>query len=130
MLYSLGKRAWRTSYLTEVTEVSDGDVLALPGAPRIISLPGHSPGSIAVHVPVADAVFVGDALTTRHVLTGTVGLQPSPFTDDPALALESLGRLASIGAAWVLPGHGAPWRGSPVDVQEAVRTAARDAAGA
>lgn len=124
LIYSLGKRAWRTSYLTEVTEVADGDVLPLPGAPRIISLPGHSPGSIAVHVPAADAVFVGDALTTRSVLTGTVGLQPAPFTDEPGLALESLGRLAGVEAAWVLPGHGAPWRGSPASVQDTVRAAA------
>ncbi len=54
-----------------------------PGSPRIIGMPGHSPGSIAIHVPAADAVFVGDALTTRHVLTGEHGPQPAPFTDDP-----------------------------------------------
>jgi glyoxylase-like metal-dependent hydrolase (beta-lactamase superfamily II) len=101
--------------------VHDGDVLDLPGAPVVIGLPGHSPGSIAVHVPSADAVFVGDALTTRHVLTGREGLQPAPFTDDPAAALASLDRLAGLQASWVLPGHGAPWRGSPADVAAAVR---------
>ena len=26
-----------------------------------------SPGSVAIHLPTVDAVFVGDALTTRHV---------------------------------------------------------------
>src|SRR5690606_28847602 len=41
----------RTTPLTEVVELHDGDVLDLPGAPRILSLPGHSPGSVAVHVP-------------------------------------------------------------------------------
>ncbi|MBO0908167.1 MBL fold metallo-hydrolase [Arthrobacter sunyaminii] len=124
LLYSLGKRALRTSYLTEVTEVADGETLPLPGAPRVISMPGHSPGSIAVHVPAANAVFVGDALTTRSVLTGTIGLQPSPFTDEPSQALDSLGRLNGINAAWVLPGHGAPWRGNPAAVQDTVRAAA------
>ena len=123
LLYSLGKRGWRTSYLSEVTEVNDGDVLPLPGSPRVIGMPGHSPGSIAVHVPAANAVFVGDALTTRHVLTGRSGLQPAPFTDDPELALESLGRLSGVDAVWVLPGHGAPWRGDPAVVQEQVRQA-------
>ncbi|MFI6175419.1 SDR family NAD(P)-dependent oxidoreductase [Nonomuraea sp. NPDC051191] len=34
-------------------------------------------GSVAVHAPLADAVFVGDALTTRHVLTGREGPQPA-----------------------------------------------------
>lgn len=119
--YALRKRGWRTEYLTEVVEVADGDVLDLPGAPRVIGLPGHSPGSIAVHVPAVRAVFVGDALTTRHVLTGRSGMQPAPFTDEPALALDSLDRLADLDATWVLPGHGTPWQGSPADVAAAVR---------
>ena len=122
--YALRKKGFRTEYLTEVVEVADGDVLDLPGSPRVIGLPGHSPGSIALHVPIAEAVFVGDALTTRHVLTGNTGMQPAPFTDEPALALESLDRLAGVDAVWVLPGHGTPWRGSPADVSAAVRAAA------
>ncbi|MGA7149429.1 MAG: MBL fold metallo-hydrolase [Microbacterium sp.] len=122
--YALRKKGWRTAYLREVIELADGDVVDLPGAPEIIGLPGHSPGSIAIHVPLASAVFVGDALTTRHVLTGRAGAQPAPFTDDPALALTSLDRLTGIEAVWVLPGHGAPWQGSPADIAAAVRAAA------
>jgi glyoxylase-like metal-dependent hydrolase (beta-lactamase superfamily II) len=124
--YAIRKGAIRTTYLAEVVEVSDGDVLELPGAPRIIGLPGHSPGSIAVYVPVADAIFVGDGLTTRHVLTGQRGPQPAPFTDDPEQALASLSRLEGLKATWVLPGHGTPWAGG---VEEAVRKI-RIAAGA
>jgi len=127
--YAMRKGGLRTTYLTEVTKVADGEVLPLPGSPKVIAMPGHSPGSIAVHVPVADAVFVGDALTTRHVLTGRTGIQPAPFTDDPALALKSLGRLEGVDASWVLPGHGAPWRGDLAAVQEEVRRAADHAAG-
>lgn len=123
-VYALRKGGMRTRHVTDVVEVADGDVLPLPGAPVVIGMPGHSPGSIAVHVPVVDAVFVGDALTTRHVLTGREGMQPAPFTDDPALALDSLERLNAVAAAWVLPGHGAPWRGTPADVAKIVRTAA------
>jgi glyoxylase-like metal-dependent hydrolase (beta-lactamase superfamily II) len=120
--YAVRKQGWRTTFVTEVVSVRDGDLLDLPGAPRVIGLPGHSPGSIAIHVPVADAVLVGDALTTRHVLTGARGPQPAPFTDDPAQALQSLHRLDELTATWVLPGHGPPWdRG----VQEAVREATR-----
>jgi glyoxylase-like metal-dependent hydrolase (beta-lactamase superfamily II) len=122
--YSLRKKGYRTTYLEEVEEVADGDVLPLPGAPVVISMPGHSPGSIAVHVPVADAVFVGDALTTRHVLTGRPGPQPAPFTDDPAEAAGSLDRLAELQVSWVLPGHGTPWHGSPSEIATAVRAAA------
>ena len=121
--YGLRRGGLRTTYLSEVTEVSDGEVLPLPGSPRVVGMPGHSPGSIAVHVPVADAVFVGDALTTRHVLTGRTGLQPAPFTDEPDRALTSLEELAGLEASWVVPGHGAPWRGDPAAVPGLTRAA-------
>lgn len=121
--YGIRKKALRPVFVKEVTEIADGDVLDLPGAPVIIGMPGHSPGSVAVHVPMVDAVFVGDALTTRHVLTGRDGAQPAPFTDDPAGADASLDRLAEVSASWVLPGHGAPFRGTPAEAAAAVRTA-------
>jgi len=123
LAYGARKKALRTRYVQELVEVTDGNVLDLPGGPVVIGMPGHSPGSIAVHVPVADAVFVGDALTTRHVLTGREGPQPAPFTDEPEEALASLDRLAAVSASWVLPGHGAPWSGSAADVAAAVRAA-------
>ncbi|WP_432091723.1 MBL fold metallo-hydrolase, partial [Streptomyces sp. NRRL F-5630] len=118
--YSLRKNGLRPAYVSEVTEIHDGDVLDLPGSPVIIGMPGHSPGSVAVHVPLADAVCVGDALTTRHVLTGRTGPQPAPFTDDPAEARASLARLVPLRASWVLPGHGSPWHASPAELVERV----------
>jgi glyoxylase-like metal-dependent hydrolase (beta-lactamase superfamily II) len=124
MGYAMRKGGLRTTYLKQVVSVHDGEVLDLPGAPRVMALPGHSPGSIAIHVPVADAVFVGDGLTTRHVLTGRRGPQPrrSPMTRKGQLA--SLGRLEGLQATWVLPGHGPPWnRGIDAAVRE-VRAAA------
>jgi glyoxylase-like metal-dependent hydrolase (beta-lactamase superfamily II) len=122
--YGLRKNGLKAEYLKDVTEFSDGDVLGLPGSPVILGMPGHSPGSVAVHLPSVDAVCVGDALTTRHVLTGRTGPQPAPFTDEPAEALASLDRLAELKASWVLPGHGAPWHGTPADLADAVRAAA------
>lgn len=127
LAYALRKGGMRTTWLTEVVEVHDGETLDLPGSPQIIGLPGHSPGSIAVYVPVVDAVFVGDGLTTRHVLTGKEGPQPAPFTDDPAQALVSLRSIVGTGAAWVLPGHGAPWSSGVEAAVVAVETAARAA---
>ncbi|UYB36745.1 MBL fold metallo-hydrolase [Arthrobacter koreensis] len=125
LAYSMGKQGWRTKYLTDVVPVADGDVLDLPGSPRIIGLPGHSPGSVAVHVPGVKALFVGDALTTRNVLTGRTGLQPSPFTDDPAQALETLDRLTPLAdVEWILPGHGTPWNGPVSELAGGVRAGA------
>jgi glyoxylase-like metal-dependent hydrolase (beta-lactamase superfamily II) len=108
----------------ELRPVQDGQVLDVPGTPRIIHMPGHTPGSIAVHVPAVDALFAGDSMTTRNVLTGATGPGPAPFTLDPRQSSASLGRLDTVDATWVLPGHGPAWdRG----VTEAVRLI-RDAA--
>jgi glyoxylase-like metal-dependent hydrolase (beta-lactamase superfamily II) len=119
--YAARKGGMRTTYLSEVVPVHDGQVLDLPGSPQIIGMPGHSPGSIAVYVPIADAVFVGDALTTRNVLTGRRGPQPAPFTDDPAQARASLDRLQAINAKWVLVGHGPVWSNGIPDAVAAIK---------
>jgi len=100
----------RTEYLKQVHTFRGGQELDLPGRPRVIELPGHSPGSVGIHVAAAGALFVGDALTTRNVLTGAEGPGPAPFTDEPELAAASLRRLEGVDVRWVLPGHGAPWR--------------------
>jgi glyoxylase-like metal-dependent hydrolase (beta-lactamase superfamily II) len=118
----------RTTYLTEVNELVGGETLDVPGSPHVVPLPGHSPGSVGYHFPSLDAVMVGDAMTTGpHVLTGAVGPQPAPFTDDPSAALASLAQVEATGARWVLVGHGVPWdRGAP-EVVRLVRQAAANA---
>jgi glyoxylase-like metal-dependent hydrolase (beta-lactamase superfamily II) len=121
--YAVRKGALRIPPLREVRPVADGDVLDLPGAPEIIGMPGHSPGSVAIHVPSVRAVFVGDELTTRHVLTGVTGPQPAPFTDAQADASASLESLRGLEVDWVLPGHGAPWRGGVDALIAAYRSA-------
>jgi glyoxylase-like metal-dependent hydrolase (beta-lactamase superfamily II) len=127
MWYAGRRGGLRTTPVTEVRTFTHGEILDLPGAPRIIHIPGHTPGSVAVHVPAVDAVFVGDALTTGHVLTGATGPQPAPFTLEAEQALTSLAKLDSVAASWVLPGHGAPWSGGAA---EAVRRVLESAASA
>jgi glyoxylase-like metal-dependent hydrolase (beta-lactamase superfamily II) len=124
IVYTMRKGGLRTTWLSDVVEIGDGQILDLPGSPRIIGLPGHSAGSIAVFVPEVDAVFVGDGLTTRHVLTGRKGPAPAPFTDDPEEAIASLRALVTTKARWVLPGHGAPWSGGVEAAVAAVEKAA------
>jgi len=124
LAYTLRKKGLRTTYLGETVDARDGETLDLPGAPVVIGLPGHSPGSIAIHVPLVDAVFVGDGLATRHVLTGRTGPQPAPFTDEPDQAVASLRALVATGATWVLPGHGAPWSNGVEAAVAAVERAA------
>jgi glyoxylase-like metal-dependent hydrolase (beta-lactamase superfamily II) len=122
--YAARRGGFRVPPVTEVVTFTGDDVLELPGSPVISHIPGHTPGSVAIHVPAVDALFVGDALTTGHVLTGKKGPQPAPFTLDPELALESLGKLEGVQANWLLPGHGAPWRGAIGDALGQVREAA------
>jgi len=61
------------------------------------------------------------------VLTGQLGPQPAPFTDEPQEAITSLQALIPTGAKWVLPGDGAPWSGGVAAAVDAVEKAARAA---
>ena len=56
--------------IKEVTPIAGATTLDVPGAPAVIPLPGHTPGSVAYHLPSVDAIFMGDAMTTRSVTTG------------------------------------------------------------
>ena len=106
--------------------VEDGQVLDVPGKPRIIHVPGHTPGSVAVHVPSVDALFIGDTMTTRNVLTGVTGPKPAPFTLEPAQAIASLDRLDQVDATWMLPGHGPAWDGGTPEALRLIREAAAE----
>jgi glyoxylase-like metal-dependent hydrolase (beta-lactamase superfamily II) len=124
-LWYAGRRGgMRFTPVGEVETVADGETLDLPGDPRIIHTPGHSPGSIAIHSRAVDALFVGDAMTTRHVLTGAEWPQPAPFTLDEETALASLERWEGTTATWVLPGHGFPWEGGVSEAVSQIRRAA------
>ena len=104
--------------------MDDGATLDVPGAPRVVHVPGHTPGSVALHMPSVDAIFVGDALTTHNVLTGEQGPRLAPFTLQPNQALSSLGRLDGIEATWVLPGHGDAWAHGVTSALRQIRASA------
>jgi len=116
--FSMLRGGLRTPKLREVATFGDGATLDVPGSPRVVLTPGHTPGSAVLHVASLDALFVGDALATYAVTTGAHGPQVAPFTADAAQAVASLARFAEVSAGLVLPGHGDPWTGG---VQEAVR---------
>ena len=122
--YSARQGGLRIPPAGELRPVEDGQVLDVPGKPRIIHTPGHTPGSITVHVPAADALFMGDSMTTRNVLTGATGPKPAPFTLQPEQAVASLGHLDGIDATWVLPGHGPAWDGGAAEAVRLIREAA------
>lgn len=122
--YSARQGGFRIPPVTSLQTFVDGQTLDLPGRPRIVHVPGHTPGSVAVHVPSVDALFLGDAMTTRNVLTGAEGPKPAPFTLDPAQAVQSLDKVAGIDATWALPGHGPAWDGGVPEALRLIREAA------
>lgn len=125
-LFSLARRgAARMVPIRELSGFSDGEVLDVPGQPRVLHAPGHTDGTAALNLESRGVLFTGDALVTRNPLTGRVGPQimPSGFNRDTPAALSSLGNLDRVAADIVLPGHGEPWTHG---VSEAVR-AAREA---
>ena len=112
----------RTPAVADVATFADGERVDVPGRPRVIHAPGHTPGSCALHLEARDVLFSGDAIVTLDTATGTVGpaLLAPPFAGDRAQARASLERLEATRAATLLPGHGEPWRDG---VAEAVRRA-------
>ena len=106
--------AARTPNITELTTFTDGD-LDVPGRPRIIPTPGHSPGHVAFHLPDRGVLIAGDALCTYNPLTGKRGpqLMPRAFAFDIGQAQASLAALERIDAGVLLLGHGEPWTDGP-----------------
>ena len=120
LLWSMRRGALRQMHLGVVSTFGDGATLDVPGSPRVITVPGHTPGSAALFLESDKTLFVGDALATYAVTNGVTGPQVAPFAADPVQAVASLGRLENLDAQNVLPAtarHGwtasvLPWRKS------------------
>jgi glyoxylase-like metal-dependent hydrolase (beta-lactamase superfamily II) len=124
MLHLLGRGVTRTPAVAHLDELTDGEVLDVPGAPRVIHAPGHTAGSCALFLEDRSLLFSGDALVTLDMTRGRTGprIIRGPHTEDAELALQSLEALAATKAETVLPGHGEPW---PNGVTSAVAIARR-----
>lgn len=83
-------------------EVEDGDVLEFGGGTVVIAVPGHTDGSIALHLPERGVLFTGDAVA--NVGRTMLGV----FNTDRARAVESLHRLATLEVDTAVFGHGDP----------------------
>lgn len=85
--------------------VVDGDVLPVLGGLRVIHTPGHTPGSICLYAARERLLFVGDVLQRRR---GRVDFASAVFSDDPAAARSSIGRLAGLDVATIVFAHYPP----------------------
>ena len=119
--FALSHGMLRNTPILEVATFGDGATLDVPGAPRVIHVPGHSEGSAVLHLPARDVAFVGDAFVTLNVLSGDRGPRMSPFNADIRRAHASLARLDRLDARVALPGHGEPWTGGIAEALRRVR---------
>jgi glyoxylase-like metal-dependent hydrolase (beta-lactamase superfamily II) len=122
----VAKGITRTPPVAQLDALEDGEVVDVPGAPRVIHAPGHTAGSCALLVEDRSLLFTGDALVTLDVTRGPRGRRGpqvvrGPHTADADLAAESLDVLAATNARLVLPGHGEPWRDGVTSAVEVAR---------
>jgi glyoxylase-like metal-dependent hydrolase (beta-lactamase superfamily II) len=125
-LFSLMRRgATKIIPIREVSTFADGETLAVPGRPRAVHAPGHTPGSAALFLEERRVLVTGDALVTRNPLTGRIGPQimPSGLNRDTQQALRSLDALNGIPADMLLPGHGEPWTQGAAEAARLARAA-------
>lgn len=99
--------------VVEVSTFADDEVLGVPGKPRAVHIPGHTPGNAVLFLESRRVLLTGDTLVTHNPLTGRTGpqVQPSGLNSDTAQALASLSALENLNAEIILPGHGDPWQG-------------------
>lgn len=88
-------------------EVVDGEVLPFGGGARVVHAPGHTAGSIGLHLPGPRVLFTGDTVAEHE---GAVIL--GPFNLDRRRAAESFRRLVALDVDLALPGHGEPIDGA------------------
>jgi glyoxylase-like metal-dependent hydrolase (beta-lactamase superfamily II) len=96
-----------TPPLPGFTPLVDGDVLPVLGGLRAIHTPGHTPGSVCLFAPRDGVLFVGDTLQRRF---GRVSFASALYSDDPALARDSVQRLASLDVRTIVFSHFPPLR--------------------
>jgi glyoxylase-like metal-dependent hydrolase (beta-lactamase superfamily II) len=81
--------------ITHDTTLNLGDEI------QILSVPGHTPGDIAVYHPRSKVLFAGDAILE--------GMDPYVRPDSINIKtwIRNLERLKELDIEWILPGHGA-----------------------
>jgi len=110
-----------------VSTFAHGETIDVPGGPRAVHAPGHTPGSAALLFEGRRLLLTGDVLITKNPLTGRLGPQimPSGLNQDTDLALNSLTALEGVPADLLLPGHGEPWSEGATEAAHLARVAGR-----
>lgn len=114
----------------EVDEMLDGQEGDVPGADgwRHVWTPGHTAGHVSLFRPAGRVLVAGDAVLPR--ITPTLGVNRQR-ADPVGDYVDALDRLAALGPALILPGHGDPVQGTGrIAELRAAATGETDAVGA
>lgn len=87
-------------------DVRDGDVLPFGGGARVVAVPGHTDGSIALHLSAEGVLFTGDVVAEYQ---GAV--IPGVFNLDGARVVGAFRDLAQLDVDVACFGHGRPLLG-------------------
>lgn len=99
-------------------EVTGGEVLPFGDGARVVHAPGHTAGSIALHLPRHGVLFTGDTVASvERVMLGV-------FNVDRAEAAATFRRLAALAPRTVCFGHGDPLTEDAAAVMEAAANGA------
>lgn len=85
-------------------EIGEGDEIGFGGGARVLSVPGHTDGSIALYLPAHRVLFTGDTVAAGDDGTVMLGV----FNTDRTRAIASLHRMAGLDVEVACFGHGAP----------------------
>ena len=126
--HAIGAGVFQMPSIADARTFGDGERLDVPGRPRVIHTPGHTPGEVSFFLADRGVLLSGDTLVTRNLMTGAMGgpqLCSRVLNDSDPEARRSLDRLRELGRVTILPGHGKPWVGA---MSEAVESARRQPA--
>ncbi len=100
--------------------LSDGDLIPFGNDIRVVHLPGHTAGSIALHLPSKKIIIVGDALQYKF---GWRLSPPAPgVTQQPEEAIRSLTKLLTLDFDTICFSHFPPKRnGAQAALQQLVK---------
>lgn len=121
MVHVIKAKALQAEPAVQAVAWTEQRLAGLPGSPRAISVPGHTPGNVALLLPNAETIAVGDTFVSGHPISSERGPQMlhRMYHSDPAGALEATRRLEGVQANVILPGHGPALH---MPLSEALRT--------
>ena len=105
LMLGLMDRVFKTHITRVDTTVAEGDTIDALGGLRVIHVPGHTPGSMALYQLERKIMFFGDVIFNERGLK----IAPKIFNVDTAKVAEAARKLAAYDISIACFGHGEPF---------------------